>query len=149
MEIVETVVEVESEGSEPGDTEALIRVVVLEVSGDCSEEDGSKKLFNHLTADADRRHYIVDLRNAFVDSRCVAMLIRAVRKLREAGEADVRFVAPVLKPLHYGVGDSVFNTFSNREEALKSYKQSAASNSGCLSTVLLWLIAITSLRYMW
>lgn len=146
MEIIETIVEVESEGSDPGDTEALLRVVVLEVTGDCSEEDDSNKLYHHLTADPGRSYYLVDLSNAFVNSTCVGMLIKALKRLREAGDADVRFVAPVLKPLYYG-GDPVFKSFSNREEALKSYRQGTTSNSGCLSTVLLWLLAIASLGY--
>jgi len=141
MEIIETVVEVESEDH--------LTVVVLEVSGDCSEEADSKKLHHQLTADPGRRYFIVDLSNAFVNSRCIGMLIAAVKMLRDTGDADVRLVAPAVKPMHYGDGNPVFKIFCSREEALESYKQSHTSNSGCLSTVLLWLLAITILGYGW
>jgi anti-anti-sigma regulatory factor len=141
MEIIETVVEVESE--------ALISVVVLEVSGDCSEEAEPRNLYDQLIADPDRKYYIVDLKNALVNSTCLGMLIAAVKRLREAGDGDVRLLAPALKPLYYGHGDPVFKVFSSRDEALESYRQSTTSNSGCLSTVLLWLLAITILEYAW
>jgi anti-anti-sigma regulatory factor len=100
MEIIETVVEVESEDH--------LTVVVLEVSGDCSEEADSKKLHHQLTADPGRRYFIVDLSNAFVNSRCIGMLIAAVKMLRDTGDADVRLVAPAVKPMHYGDGNPVF-----------------------------------------
>lgn len=149
MEITETVVEVEPDESDPGDTGTLIPVVVLEVSGDCREEADSRKLYDQLTAAPDRKYYIVDLKNALVNSSCLGMLIGAVKTLREAGDADIRLVAPAFKSLPYGHINPVFKVFSNRDEALESYRQSTTSNSGCLSTVLLFLLAITILGYEW